>query len=343
MGESRDISRRAALSAGIVALIVTPVAKRGLAAVASTSADASGSTIVKPTEAGTPEVVDTPLIVGGMTISIPSTWKQQSTGDRAFSLSDTAGNICNVSTLDAQIDLTSDSSKSQSLAAAFESLLESFDAGDAQNAPHYLSAISRTDAEGVVAGQATSVNWANNDLWVGRVCVAGDGATTYVVNGSVHCSSESGSAFLATLDSVWASKVVVPSAPAADAAGGTSTQSTSNPDAEYVVTIDSCVPTVDYVGAPAVIVGFTFTNNSSESKSFASATSVDVYQDGVQQDMAIVTDVDTSNYLNKVKPGSTAQVTLCYAAPSMSDIEIEVHSFSFLNDDLLASATFPLA
>ncbi len=347
------ISRRAVISAGVAALACAPLAGRALAAEggASSGADAKGGSAktVMPAVAGTPEALDATLVVGGMTLTCPSTWKQQSIGDRAFSLTDAAGDVCYVSTLDAQVDMTSDATKATSLLNAFATQVAGIDAGDAGGAPHYLSAVARDDTDGVASGSASMVNWSGGELWNGRMYVAGDGTTTYVVNGAVLAASESAPAFLATMDAMWAARSIAVAAPAgqgaAQAAAGTATtaQSTSNPDAKYLVTIDGCTPTTDYDGNQAVIITFTFTNNSDEAESFASATIVNVYQDGVEQDTAFVTDIDTSNYLNKVKPGATATIQLAYKAPSMSDIEVEVTTFSFLSSETLATATFPLA
>jgi hypothetical protein len=111
---------------------------------------------------------------------------------------------------------------------------------------------------------------------------------------------------------------------------------------DYVVTIDGCTKGTDYEGNPCVVLSFTFTNNSDENTSMATAVDIQVYQDGVQQEMAICDNVDTANYSNNVQPGNSIQVQLPYEAPSGSDVEVDC--YDWLNGDVeLASQTFSLA
>ena len=75
----------------------------------------------------------------------------------------------------------------------------------------------------------------------------------------------------------------------------------------------------------------------------ATATSIEVYQDGVQREMAISSDVDTSSYMNKVKTGSSIEVKLVYGIEGTSDVEVEVYELFSLDKATLASQTFSLA
>lgn len=93
---------------------------------------------------------------------------------------------------------------------------------------------------------------------------------------------------------------------------------------DFSVTIDSCTQDTDYEGNPTVDITFTFTNNSDEAQSLATMANVEVYQDGVQRDMAISTSVDTSGYTTNVKPGVSTQATLVYSVSGTSDVEVEV-------------------
>ena len=125
-------------------------------------------------------------------------------------------------------------------------------------------------------------------------------------------------------------------AQAEDDDSGDAAQSAS----EYEVTIDSASMTTDYEGNPALVVNYTWTNNSDEATSFAVAFDETCFQNGVEREMAIVSDVDTSNYMNEVQPGSTAEVTLCYELEDESEVTVEVRELFSLDDTVLAEKTF---
>ena len=125
-------------------------------------------------------------------------------------------------------------------------------------------------------------------------------------------------------------------AQAEDDASGNATQSAS----EYEVTIDSASMTTDYEDNPARVVNYTWTNNSDEATSFAVAFDETCFQNGVEREMAIVSDVDTSNYMNEVQPGSSAEVTLCYELEDESEVTVEVKELFNLDDTVLAEKSF---
>ena len=125
-------------------------------------------------------------------------------------------------------------------------------------------------------------------------------------------------------------------AQAEDDASGSATQSAS----EYEVTIDSASMTTDYEDNPALVVNYTWTNNSDEATSFAVAFDETCFQNGVEREMAIVSDVDTSNYMNEVQPGSSAEVTLCYELEDESEVTVEVKELFNLDDTVLAEKSF---
>lgn len=108
----------------------------------------------------------------------------------------------------------------------------------------------------------------------------------------------------------------------------------------YKVEISGVERTTDYEGKPAALIHMTFTNNSKETTSLASAAIIYVFQDGVEQEMAI-TDADTSGYTNNVQPGATINVDLAYEAPSESDIQVQVKEL--FGDAVYADQTFSLA
>ena len=112
--------------------------------------------------------------------------------------------------------------------------------------------------------------------------------------------------------------------------------------AKYAVTIDGAEQTTDYSGDPALVVTYTFTNNSDEATSMMVALRDEAYQDGVECDMAFVQDVGGDS-MSKVKPGSSAQVRKAYALTSSSPVEIEVTELFSFDKTVLAQATINVA
>lgn len=112
---------------------------------------------------------------------------------------------------------------------------------------------------------------------------------------------------------------------------------------EYAVTIDGATVTTDYEGAPAMIVDYSFTNNSDEATSFAVACSQKAFQNGVQLETAIVTEDLGNGYLAEIKPGATTTARMAYSLTDQSDVTVEVSELISLDDTLLAQATFPAA
>ena len=115
------------------------------------------------------------------------------------------------------------------------------------------------------------------------------------------------------------------------------------PASDYAVTIDGATVTEDYEGNPAVIVDYTFTNNSDEATSFAVACHAKVFQNGVQLESAITTDDLGNGYMAEIKPGASTQARLAYSLTDQSDITVEVEEFFSLDDTMLAEATFSVA
>lgn len=114
-------------------------------------------------------------------------------------------------------------------------------------------------------------------------------------------------------------------------------------ESDYAVTIDAARVTQDYEGNPAVVVTYTFTNNSDDTTSFLVALNAQVFQNGIQLDAAyMVDDVDVSSTMTNIKPGASIQVEEVYALNDMSDIEVEVSELFSFSDELLASRTFTL-
>lgn len=117
-------------------------------------------------------------------------------------------------------------------------------------------------------------------------------------------------------------------------------------DAPYQVTIDNARVVKTYDGGDAVCVTFTFTNDSDEAQAFGTATGVTVYQDGVEQEIAMPADspANYGNSLSKVKPGSSITVDGVYElANTTSPVEVEVTELFDLDGTVLAEKTFNLS
>ena len=110
----------------------------------------------------------------------------------------------------------------------------------------------------------------------------------------------------------------------------------------YAVTIDGATMTTDYAGNPALLVTYTWTNNSDDATSFAVALYAKCFQDGVQCDTAIVSGAD-SNYMTEIKPGATTTVQQAYAVSGTSDATVEVTKLISLDNTVLAEKTFSVA
>lgn len=115
------------------------------------------------------------------------------------------------------------------------------------------------------------------------------------------------------------------------------------PESKYAVTIDDGVVGEDYKGNPALVVTFTFTNNSDDATSFLAAISDKAYQNGVQLESAIRTDGDSQSSMKDIKPGATVTVEQAYVLDDQSEVTVECTEFISFNDTVLAEKTFTVA
>ena len=129
------------------------------------------------------------------------------------------------------------------------------------------------------------------------------------------------------------------SAASASAAGSASaTTESSAPSGEmdtegdltnaHVKIVSAVKSTADYQGKDTVLVTYEWTNNGDDSTSFAAAVNPQVFQNGVQLDVAIYTEnpsgYDPSDELKEIKPGTTQQLSLGYVLTDDSDVSVEV-------------------
>lgn len=114
-------------------------------------------------------------------------------------------------------------------------------------------------------------------------------------------------------------------------------------DSDYAVTIDSCKQTKDYQGKAAVVITYTWTNNSDKATSFMTSITDKAFQDGVQLDTAILGNGDSSNLMKDIKPGKSIKVTQAFKLDSKTEpVTVECSELISFSDALLAKKTFNL-
>ena len=116
-------------------------------------------------------------------------------------------------------------------------------------------------------------------------------------------------------------------------------------NSKYAVTINGFHLTEDYDGAPAIAIDYTFTNVSDDDPtSMSLATSITVFQNGLECERAYFADDDGDNASSKVKAGNSIDVTLAYKLQdTTSDVEDEVGQLFSWSDDRLAYEVFQIA
>jgi len=129
----------------------------------------------------------------------------------------------------------------------------------------------------------------------------------------------------------------------ADSNSSATTEAATPSQSDYAVTIDGATVGTDYNGNPCVIVTYTFTNNSDDATSFALAYRSEVYQNGVQCETAICSDVDSTSYMSKLQKGASIQVQLAYSTTDASNVEVDVYELVSLSKTPVATQTFSLA
>lgn len=98
-------------------------------------------------------------------------------------------------------------------------------------------------------------------------------------------------------------------------------------DEKYAVKITGVEKTEDRSGNPALVVHYSYTNNSDEALRFISAVKAKVFQDGIQLDEGIPSDVKDPAYKmknEKCEVGQTVEVDMYFELRSTSPCEVEV-------------------
>lgn len=100
----------------------------------------------------------------------------------------------------------------------------------------------------------------------------------------------------------------------------------------------------DYSGVPAIIIGYTFTNNGDEATNGMVALSEIAYQNGVQLDTAIISGQDIGqDQMKDIKTGASIELKSAFLLTSeTAPVEFEITEFMSLSDDRLGK-TFQIA
>ena len=111
----------------------------------------------------------------------------------------------------------------------------------------------------------------------------------------------------------------------------------------YDISIDGVRLAQDWEGNEIAVVAYTWTNNSEDTTSFATALYAKVFQNGVECDnLVLADDIDNDGYMADVKPGGTVSFEHGYAIKDHSEITVEVTELFSLSKDILAEATLTL-
>ena len=117
------------------------------------------------------------------------------------------------------------------------------------------------------------------------------------------------------------------SATTAAQTGEASTEDTAEPSdgtlGSYAVEIKGAKLCKDYEGNNAIMITYSWTNNSEETTSPMGSMMDEAFQDGVQLDAAIV-DFEYNDGMTDVRPGTTIDVDVIYELPGDSTVEFEI-------------------
>lgn len=122
------------------------------------------------------------------------------------------------------------------------------------------------------------------------------------------------------------------------------TESKSGNLGDYNVEIKEAFTTTDYAGKPAIVVTYSWTNNSDETTNCMTSVLAKAFQDGVQLETAIIGDsdiFDSSAYMKDIRPGVTLDIQQAFSLESNSNVEIEISEWIGFSDDVV-SATFSI-
>lgn len=104
----------------------------------------------------------------------------------------------------------------------------------------------------------------------------------------------------------------------------------------YYVEITGASLSTDYEGNPAIIVSYSWTNNSEETTMPMTTVTCSVFQDGVGADPAIIMDesYDGDSTMTEVRPGTTINVQEAFVlSNTTSPVEVEISEWLTFEDN----------
>ncbi len=106
---------------------------------------------------------------------------------------------------------------------------------------------------------------------------------------------------------------------------------------DYYVEIKDAKLARDYENNPAIVITYSWTNNSEDTTSAMAALIGKAFQDGVELETAIIADnsvYDVDNYMKEIRPGATLDVQLAYVMTSeTSTVEYEISELISFSGD----------
>lgn len=122
-----------------------------------------------------------------------------------------------------------------------------------------------------------------------------------------------------------------------DSSRGSGNMEGSGDLGDYYVEIKEALCTEDYEGNPAIVITYSWTNNSEDTTSAMVAMHEKAFQDGVGLDTAIILDsavYDSDAGMKDVRPGTTIDVQCAFSLTNeASVVEFEISELiSFSND-----------
>jgi len=129
--------------------------------------------------------------------------------------------------------------------------------------------------------------------------------------------------------------------------GNPSTAEGSGDLGDYHVEIKNASIVKDYEDKPAILVTYAWTNNSEDTTSAMVALIGKAFQDGIELDTAILTNVDgyeAGTSMKEIRPGATLDVQAAYVLTSeTSVVEFELSELISLSDDVVSMNFDPTA
>lgn len=134
--------------------------------------------------------------------------------------------------------------------------------------------------------------------------------------------------------------------PSADNEDAKSEKSSSGDLGDYYVEIKGAACGEDYEGKPIIVITYSWTNNSDETKSPMWTISEKAFQDGVQLDRPIIVDSDiyeSGTSSKEVRPGTTVEVQCAFIMTSESVVEFEMTELISFSKEIVAMDFDPTA